>query len=60
MERASPDVCGTGWEYEKCGHMWVREYGYSLDGDDIHDIGYCYEGPHDEPHDDESEPVSED
>ena len=57
VERASKDVGCSAWECERCGERWVREWGDTVDGGDTHDIGYCYEGPHNMDHSD-SEPES--
>ena len=35
VERTTKDVCGTGWECNKCGQMWTRECYYSFDTDRI-------------------------
>lgn len=47
VTRAYKDGGTTGWECDECGETWIREWGYSLNGGDIDEIGYCYEGPHD-------------
>ena len=54
MERASKDVGCLSWECNRCGERWVREWGDTVEGEDI---GYSYEGPYDNYSD--SEPESE-
>ena len=44
VSRAYNDGSTTGWECNECGESWIREWGYSLDGGDVDEIGYCYEG----------------
>lgn len=46
VTRAYKDSGTTGWECDKCGETWIREWGYTLNGEDVDEIGYCYEGPH--------------
>ena len=46
VTRAYKDSGTTGWECDKCGETWIREWGYTLSGEHIDEIGYCYEGPH--------------
>ena len=46
VTRAYKDGNTIGWECDECGESWIREWGVTLDGGDIEEIGYCYEGPH--------------
>ena len=47
VTRAYKNSDTTGWECDECGETWIREWGYTLKGEDTDEIGYCYKGPHD-------------
>ena len=53
------NVRGTLWECNECGKTWVHEWDGSLATDDIDEFGYCYEGLHDKPRSEESDPQSD-